>query len=102
MARMRFGVFIPPHHVPTNYNPTYALQRDVEIVKLIDDIGYDEAWFGEHHSGGVELINDPMMFIAHVAGLTKNLKLGTGVVSLPYHNPLWVADKLALLDHLTL
>jgi len=101
MARMRFGVFIPPHHVPTNYNPTYALQRDVEIVKLIDDIGYDEAWFGEHHSGGVELINDPMMFIAHVAGLTKNLKLGTGVVSLPYHNPLWVADKLALLDHLT-
>jgi len=101
MARMRFGVFIPPHHVPTNYNPTYALQRDIEIVKLIDDIGYDEAWFGEHHSGGVELINDPMMFIAHVAALTKNLKLGTGVVSLPYHNPLWVADKLALLDHLT-
>ena len=101
MSRMRFGVFIPPHHVPTNYNPTYALQRDVEIVKLIDEIGYDEAWFGEHHSGGVELINDPMIFIAHVAAQTKHIKLGTGVVSLPYHNPLWVADRLALLDHLT-
>lgn len=101
MSRMRFGVFLPPHHVPTNYNPTYALQRDVEIVKLLDDIGYDECWFGEHHSGGVELINDPMMFIAHVAAQTKYLRLGTGVVSLPYHNPLWVADRLALLDHLT-
>jgi limonene 1,2-monooxygenase len=101
MSRMRFGVFLPPHHVPTNYNPTYALERDVEITKLIDNIGYDEAWFGEHHSGGVELINDPMIFIAHVASQTRNIRLGTGVVSLPYHNPLWVADRLALLDHLT-
>jgi limonene 1,2-monooxygenase len=101
MSRMRFGVFLPPHHLPTDYNPTYALQRDTEIVKLIDDIGFDEAWFGEHHSGGVEIINDPMLFIAHVAAQTKTIRLGTGVVSLPYHNPLWVADRLALLDHLT-
>jgi limonene 1,2-monooxygenase len=101
MSRMQFGIFLPPHHLPTNYNPTYALQRDVEIVKMIDDIGFDEAWFGEHHSGGVEPIGDPMLFIAHVAAQTKYLRLGTGVVSLPYHNPLWVADRLALLDHLT-
>lgn len=101
MPRMQFGAFIPPHHVPTNYNPTYALERDVELVRLLDTIGFDEAWFGEHHSGGVELINDPMIFIAHVAAQTKHLRLGTGVVSLPYHNPLWVADRLALLDHLT-
>lgn len=101
MARMRFGIFLPPHHLPTNYNPTYALQRDVEIVKLVDDIGFDEAWFGEHHSGGVEIICDPMLFIAHVATQTRSIRLGTGVVSLPYHNPLWTADRLALLDHLT-
>ncbi len=101
MTRMQFGAFIPPHHVPTNYNPTFALERDVELVRMLDQIGFDEAWFGEHHSGGVELINDPMIFIAHVAAQTKYLRLGTGVVSLPYHNPLWVADRLALLDHLT-
>ena len=101
MSRMRFGTFVPPHHLPTNYNPTYALQRDVDIVKLCDDIGFDEAWFGEHHSGGVELICDPMIFIAHVATQTRSIRLGTGVVSLPYHNPLMVADRLALLDHLT-
>lgn len=101
MPRMRFGMFLPPHHVPTNYNPTYALQRDTEIVQHIDRIGFDEAWFGEHHSGGVELINDPFIFITHVAAQTKHIRLGTGVVSLPYHNPLWIADRLALVDHLT-
>lgn len=99
--RLRFGAFLPPHHLPVNYNPTYALQRDVEIVQLMDHIGFDEAWFGEHHSGGGEPIGDPMMFIAHVAAQTKYIRLGTGVVSLPYHNPLWVADRLAMLDHLT-
>ncbi len=100
-TNFRFGMFLPPHHLPTNYNPTYALQRDTEIVQLIDAIGFDEAWFGEHHSGGAEPIGDPMLFIAHVANLTRHIRLGTGVVSLPYHNPLWVADRLALLDHLT-
>lgn len=99
--RLRFGSFLPPHHLPVNYNPTYALQRDVEIVQLMDAIGFDEAWFGEHHSGGAEPIGDPMLFIAHVAAQTKHIRLGTGVVSLPYHNPLWVADRLAMLDHLT-
>ncbi|MEM7468139.1 MAG: LLM class flavin-dependent oxidoreductase [Pseudomonadota bacterium] len=101
MARMQFGIFIPPHHVPTNYNPTLAMQRDIELTQLADRIGFDEVWYGEHHSGGVELINDPMLFIAHVAAQTKHLRLGTGVVSLPYHNPLWIADRLSLLDHLT-
>jgi limonene 1,2-monooxygenase len=99
--RMRFGAFVPPHHLPVNYNPTYALQRDVELVQLLDTIGFEEAWVGEHHSGGAEPIGDPMLFIAHVAAQTKYIRLGTGVVSLPYHNPLWVADRLALLDHLT-
>jgi limonene 1,2-monooxygenase len=99
--RMRFGAFVPPHHLPVNYNPTYALQRDVELVQLLDTIGFEEAWFGEHHSGGAEPIGDPMLFMAHVAAQTKYIRLGTGVVSLPYHNPLWVADRLALLDHLT-
>lgn len=99
--RLRFGTFLPPHHLPVNYNPTYALQKDVEIVQLADAIGFDEAWFGEHHSGGAEPIGDPMLFIAHVAAQTRNIRLGTGVVSLPYHNPLWVADRLAMLDHLT-
>lgn len=99
--RLRFGAFVPPHHVPTTQNPTYSLQRDVELCQLMDDMGFEEAWFGEHHSCGVEPIGDPLLFIAHVAQATKYMKLGTGVLSLPYHNPLWVADRMVLLDHLT-
>ena len=101
MSRMRFGIFMAPFHAPVGQNPTYALQRDVELVQLLDRLGYDEAWFGEHHSCGVEIIGDPMLMIAHCAALTQHIRLGTGVLSLPYHNPLWVADRIIQLDHLT-
>lgn len=101
MSRMRFGIFMAPFHAPVGQNPTYALQRDVELVQLLDRLGYDEAWFGEHHSCGVEIIGDPMLMIAHCAALTRHIRLGTGVLSLPYHNPLWVADRIIQLDHLT-
>jgi limonene 1,2-monooxygenase len=42
-----------------------------------------------------------MLFMAWAAAQTRTIKLGTGVLSLPYHNPLWVADRIILLDHLT-
>jgi limonene 1,2-monooxygenase len=98
---MRFGIFLPPHHVPVGQDPTYSLERDVQLTKMLDAMGWDEAWFGEHHSCGVELIGDPAVFIAHVAQVTKRIKLGAGILSLPYHNPFMVADRFVLLDHLT-
>jgi limonene 1,2-monooxygenase len=101
MPRLRFGIFMAPFHVPVGQNPTTALERDVATIKLLDELGYDEAWIGEHHSCGVELIASPEIFIAHVANQTRHIRLGTGVLSLPYHNPLWVADRAILLDHLT-
>ena len=99
--QMRFGIFLAPFHAPTGQNPTSALARDIRTVQLLDELGYDEAWFGEHHSCGTEIISSPEIFIGHVAPLTRHIKLGTGVLSLPYHNPLWVADRMILLDHLT-
>src|SRR5262249_20489836 len=101
MARMRFGIFMAPFHAPTGQNPTLAYERDLATIQLLDRLGYDEAWIGERHSAGVELIPAPEIFIAHVAAQTRHIKLGTGVISLPYHNPLWVADRMMLLDHLT-
>ncbi|MBV9090120.1 MAG: LLM class flavin-dependent oxidoreductase [Mycobacteriaceae bacterium] len=97
---LRFGVFITPFH-PVGQSPTVALEYDLERTVALDRLGYDEAWFGEHHSGGYELIACPEVFIAAAAERTKHLKLGTGVVSLPYHHPLMVADRWVLLDHLT-
>ena len=98
--RLRFGIFMAPFHKP-GINPTLALQSDLELVQWLDRCGYDEVWFGEHHSAGTEISASPEIMIAVAAERTRHIKLGTGVVSVSYHNPLWVAERLVLLDHLT-
>ena len=98
--RMRFGTFMAPFH-PPEHNPTLSLESDLELLQHMDKLGFDEAWIGEHHSAGSEIIASPEIFIMAAAERTRNIKLGTGVVSLPYHNPLWVAERMVLLDHLT-
>jgi limonene 1,2-monooxygenase len=100
MSRLRFGIFMAPFH-PAGENPTTALQRDLDLVEHLDRLGYDEAWIGEHHSAGSEIIASPEIFMATAAERTRTIKLGTGVVSLSYHNPLWVTERMVLLDHLT-
>jgi limonene 1,2-monooxygenase len=99
--RMNFGIFLAPFH-RVGENPTAALRRDLELIERLDHLGYDEAWIGEHHSAGYEIIASPEIFIAAAAERTRHIRLGTGVVSLPYHHPLMVADRMVLLDHLTL
>src|SRR6185437_3407476 len=99
-ARLRFGAFIAPFH-PLDENPTLAIQRDLELVEHLDNLGYDEAWIGEHHSASYELIASPEVFIAAAAERTRDIRLGTGVSSLPYHHPFMLADRMVLLDHLT-
>ena len=100
MARLRFGYFVAPFH-RAGTNPTLALQRDLEFAEHLDALGFDEVWYGEHHSAGSEIISSPEIFIAAAAERAKRIRFGTGVISLAYHNPLWVADRLMLLDHLT-
>ncbi|MGH9886902.1 MAG: LLM class flavin-dependent oxidoreductase, partial [bacterium] len=82
--RLRFGIFMAPFH-PEHENASLALQRDLELVSWLDELGFDEAWIGEHHSAGYEIIGSPEVFIAAAAERTRNIKLGTGVSSLPYH-----------------
>jgi limonene 1,2-monooxygenase len=96
--RMRFGAFIAPFH-PEDEHPTLAIERDFQLVEWLDALGYDEAWIGEHHSAGYEIIASPELFIAAAAERTRRIRLGTGVVSLPYHHPLTVADRINQLDH---
>ena len=78
------------------------MRRDLELVELLDDLGYDEVWFGEHHCGGYETIASPELMIAAAAERTKRIRLGTGVNSLPYHHPFILADRIVQLDHLTM
>ncbi|MCK9506452.1 MAG: LLM class flavin-dependent oxidoreductase [Porticoccaceae bacterium] len=97
---MRFGLFMGPYHKP-GLNPYLSLRRDIQTIVNLDELGYDEVWIGEHHSGGVETIGTPELMIAAAAERTKRIKLGTGVVSLPYHNPFMVADRIVQLDYMT-
>jgi len=97
---MRNGIFLAPFH-PIDRDPTEALQRDLELVAHLDRLGYEEAWIGEHHSAGFEIIASPELFIAAAAERTRHIRLGTGVVSLPYHNPLMTANRIIQLDHMT-
>jgi limonene 1,2-monooxygenase len=97
---LRFGIFLAPFH-PAGQNPTLAIERDLELIARLDQLGYNEAWIGEHHSAGFEIIASPEVFIAAAAQRTVNIRLGTGVSSLPYHHPLILADRMVLLDHLT-
>ena len=98
--KMKFGVFMAPFHW-LGENPTLALERDLETIQWLDQLGYDEAWIGEHHSAGWETIASPEVFIGVAAERTKNIMLGTGVASLPYHHPLMLTNRMVLLDHLT-
>ena len=97
---LAFGIFMAPFHNAGD-NPTLALRRDIELIQRLDELGYDEVWAGEHHSGGWETSASPELFLAAVGERTERIRLGTGVVSLPYHHPFHVADRIVQLDHLT-
>ena len=86
LAPLQFGVFLGPHH-PLDENPTLALARDLELIELLDELDYNEAWIGEHHSGGFEIIPAPEVFIAAAAE-----RYPTGLAP-DDHVPLSVVDQ---------
>ena len=100
MTRLRFGAFLAPHH-PIGENPRLQYRSDLALVSHLDRLGFDEFWCGEHHSTGWETIASPEMFLAAAGEHTHRIKLGTGVVSLPYHHPFNVAQRMDQLDHMT-
>ncbi|MBU3063623.1 LLM class flavin-dependent oxidoreductase [Nocardia sp. NEAU-G5] len=96
-ASLRFGAFLAPYH-PLDADPALQLRRDIDLMEHLDHLGFDEAWMGEHHSTGAEIVPAPDIFIAAAAERTTRIRFGTGVVSLPYHHPLVTADRIAQLD----
>lgn len=100
MSNINFGIFIAPYHA-IREEPYLMFERDLELIEWCDRLGFDEAWVGEHHSGGWETIGDPLLMLAAAGQRTSRIKLGSGVVSLPYHHPFVLADRFAQLDHMT-
>jgi limonene 1,2-monooxygenase len=97
---MKFGLFHGPHHA-IELDTTYLFERDMQMMQHLDRLGFDEAWIGEHHSGGFETMAAPEVFISAACERTKYIRFGTGVKSLPYHHPFIVAETMAQLDHMT-
>ena len=94
---INFGAFLAPYH-PLNADPALQLRRDIDLMEHLDHLGFDEAWMGEHHSTGAEIVPAPDLFIAAAAERTERIRFGTGVTSLPYHHPLITADRITQLD----
>jgi limonene 1,2-monooxygenase len=97
---MKFSIFMMPLHYPTE-NPSLAFERDIDLIRYADELGYDECFIGEHHSGGWETMPAPEMALAKASAHAHRVRLGTSVISVPFHHPYYVAERMAFLDHLT-
>ena len=96
---MEVGFFTMPLHPPGS-DYTKTLDDDLEQLVVLDELGYKEAWIGEHFTSVWENIPAPDLFIAKALAMTKNIVLGTGVTCMPNHNPFMIAHRIAQLDHL--
>jgi alkanesulfonate monooxygenase SsuD/methylene tetrahydromethanopterin reductase-like flavin-dependent oxidoreductase (luciferase family) len=96
---MKLGYFTMPVHPPER-SPTDTLREDREIIILADQLGYHDAFVGEHLSDRVENITSSMLFLATLIHSTKTIKLGTGTTNLSHLHPVLVATHAAMFDHL--
>ena len=96
---MRLGYFAMPLHPPGS-DPAQTMDDDLAQLAVLDRLGYEEAWIGEHFTAQWENIPCPDLFIARALGVTRTMKLATGVSCLPNHNPLMLAQRIAQLDQM--
>ena len=96
---MKLSYFMMPvHGLGKDYHQ--QLLEDMQAIIHADELGYAEAWVGEHHSSGVETITSPLMFLANLIPRTKQIKFATGVICMPQHHPATIAGQAAMFDHL--
>lgn len=97
---MRLGLFMMPLHPP---GPPMHVHIDQDTRKslLLEKLGYDELWLGEHFTATSEPYPSPLMFMANLIPQTKNIKFATGVINLPNRHPAVIAGEIAQFDHLS-
>lgn len=97
---MQLGYFGMPSHPPER-GLKAGHDWDLQVLRWLDELGYKEAWIGEHHTAPWEPHPAPDLLIAQALMQTKNIRLGPGGFLLPYHHPAELANRLAMLDHLS-
>lgn len=96
---MKLGSFMMPLHPPGRH-AHQTLREDQQAIVLADELGYAEAFVGEHVTDLAENITSCLMFLASVAAQTRRIKLGSGTVNMPNSHPAAIAAQVAMLDHL--
>src|SRR4051812_26124873 len=96
---MRLGYFMMPLHPPGS-DLGQTLAHDLRQVERLDQLGYGEAWIGEHFTAEWENIPAPDLFIAAALQRTEQIKFGTGVSCMPNHSPFILAHRIAQLDQM--
>ena len=97
---VNLGFFSMPLH-PKEKAYQVSLEEDRQAVILADQLGFSEAWIGEHQTSISEPITDPYLFLATIINQTKNIRLGSAVLNLPYHHPVKIAMQIAMFDQLS-
>ncbi len=100
---MQFGMFT----VADNYirqidrSAEQFIDEMIEQSEAADQLGFDAVWFAEHHFDEYGILTTPQVLLSAVAQRTQSVRLGVAVVTLPFHNPIRVAEDYALLDVLS-
>ncbi len=96
---MRFGLFCLSEHFGNTLSQ--SLIEQLELVELVDELGFESAWFGEHHFNSFSVIPDPVSMIAYAAARTQNIRLGAAGFLSPFYHPVRLAESIAVLDNLS-
>src|SRR6266700_3682053 len=100
MPTMEIGYFTMPSH-PPECGLKEGHDWDLEVLRWLDELGYQEAWIGEHHTAPWEPHPAPDFLVVEGLRQTKNIRLGPGGFLLHYHHPAELANRVAMLDHLS-
>ncbi|HZF71275.1 LLM class flavin-dependent oxidoreductase [Sulfuricurvum sp.] len=96
---MKIGLFCLTEHFEGSVQE--SIMEQLRLVELADQLGFDEAWFGEHHFNGFSVIPDPCSMIAFAAARTGCIRLGTAGFLAPFYHPVRLAESIAVLDNLS-
>ena len=77
------------------------VRGEMRLAELAEPLGFDKLWPAEHHFTDYSAIPDNIQYLSWLAAKTTKLKLGTGAVIVPWNDPLRVAERITLLDHLS-
>ena len=97
---MKFGLFFVLQR-PSDVSEQSIYETEIPQMVAADALGYDSIWIAEHHFSNFGICSAPQVLAASIAGQTKRLRVGMGITLLPLHDPVQIAEELAVLDQLS-